>query len=141
LISITYKKPNQNQVWFSTQNRTKIKIYLFEERDLEPDFPFMCGTRTETKTILIHFVVPKTKVLHQNKELLNTGFFVDMPGPNKSCMLKFLLGTNELSFTHSNFQAYCLPSSYLGATVNQDPPAHPPMDACYNSVVDEPQLS
>ncbi len=35
----------------------------------------MCGTRTETKTILIHFVVPKTKVLHQNKELLNTGFF------------------------------------------------------------------
>jgi hypothetical protein len=28
-----------------------------------------------------------------------------------------------------------------GATVNQHPPAHHPLDACYYSVMDEPQMS
>ncbi len=80
----------------------------------------MCGTRIETKTILIHFVVPKTKVLHQNKELLNTGFFHGHGWAKQIMYAQVFTRCQRIELTYSNFQAYCLPSSYLGATVNQD---------------------
>jgi hypothetical protein len=41
----------------------------------------------------------------------------------------------------TNPQTICLQKNKVTATVNQHPPVHHPQDACYDSVVDDPQLS
>jgi hypothetical protein len=51
----------------------------------------------------------------------------------------FMVTSNKLTIQicDSQHEEYYL----TGAKVNQHPPAHHPLDACYYSVMDEPQMS
>jgi hypothetical protein len=51
-------------------------------------------------------------------------------------MLAVVLGTSEFEHVTLHYAVY----TFL-ATVKWHPQAHHPLDACYYSVVDEPQLS
>jgi hypothetical protein len=44
-------------------------------------------------------------------------------------------------FVYACFCALSMRGMVLWATVNQHPPVHHPLDVCYDSVVDDPQLS